>query len=71
MSKILSPDAVLLNVQQAANFLAVNTSTVRRWAQSKKLRGLKVGTRGDWRFTEKDLLKMVKRNDGKLEDNIL
>ncbi len=39
----------LLNVQEAAEFLKVSISTIRRWAQSKELVGLKVGIRGDWR----------------------
>ena len=55
----------LLNVQQAATFLGVTVSTIRRWAQSNKLVGIKVGTRGDWRFTKNELLKMVRRNDEK------
>lgn len=58
-------DGQLLNVQKAAAFLDVSSNTIRRWAQTKKLRGLKVGTRGDWRFTKVDLLKLVKKNDGK------
>lgn len=55
----------LLDVKQAADFLKVSVSTIRRWAQNKELIGLKVGFRGDWRFTKEELLKMVKRNDGK------
>lgn len=54
----------LLDVRQAAAFLKISVSTIRRWAQSKELGGLKVGIRGDWRFTKVELLKMVKRNDG-------
>lgn len=50
----------LLNIQQAAKFLGVNIRTMRRWAQKRKVKGLKVGTRGDWRFTKEDLLKLVK-----------
>ncbi len=58
----------LLNVRQAAKFLSVGVSTIRRWAQLKKLHGLKVGTRGDWRFSKEDLIKMVKSNaDKKVE----
>lgn len=52
----------LLNVTQAAQFLGVNPGTIRRWARSKALHGLKVGIRGDWRFTEEDLLTMIKTN---------
>lgn len=53
----------LLNVIQAAKFLGVNPGTIRRWARTKALPGLKVGIRGDWRFTEDDLLTMVKPNN--------
>lgn len=54
----------LLTVKQSAIFLSVSVSTVRRWAQAKQIIGLKVGTRGDWRFTKNELLKMVTGNDG-------
>ncbi len=61
----------LLNVRLAAKFLSVGVSTIRRWAQQKKLHGLKVGTRGDWRFSKEDLLKMVKSNGNKKVEKIL
>jgi len=54
----------LLNVRESAAFLSVNPATIRRWAKAKKLYGLKIGTRGDWRFTKDDLLKMVRTNNG-------
>ena len=56
----MTQDIDLLNVQQASKMIGVSPKTIRRWAQTKKIRGLKVGTRGDWRFTKEDLLKMVK-----------
>lgn len=52
----------LLNVHKAASFLTVSVTTIRRWAQTGKITGVKVGIRGDWRFTKEDLLKMVKPN---------
>lgn len=57
----------LLNVKQAAQFLGVNVGTIRRWARSKTLTGLKVGIRGDWRFTKEDLLKLTKSNHDNLK----
>jgi excisionase family DNA binding protein len=51
-----------LNVYDAASFLTVSVTTIRRWAQSGKIVGTKVGIRGDWRFTKKDLLTMMKKN---------
>ena len=53
----------LLNVHKAASFLTVSVTTIRRWAQSGGIIGVKVGIRGDWRFTKKDLLKMMKKNN--------
>jgi len=51
-------------VRGAADFLGVNIKTVRRWAQQNKMRGVKIGPRGDWRFSKADLLQMVKRPKG-------
>ncbi|MGI8419324.1 MAG: FIST N-terminal domain-containing protein [Candidatus Levyibacteriota bacterium] len=52
----------LLNVQKAAAFLGINPSTIRQWATSRKLKGVKVGSRGDWRFTREELSKMIKKH---------
>jgi signal transduction histidine kinase len=52
-------EPLLLNIQQASAFLAVKPNTIRLWAKSGKLKGLKVGTRGDWRFTKDELAKMI------------
>jgi len=52
----------LLDVHKAALFLNVSATTIHRWAQQKKLNGVKLGVRGDWLFAKKDLLKMVKEN---------
>jgi excisionase family DNA binding protein len=56
----------LLNVHEAASFLTVSVTTIRRWAQSGKITGVKIGIRGDWRFTKDDLLQMVKPNNKKV-----
>lgn len=49
----------LLNVQKAASFLGVSSATIRQWAQAGKLKGVKIGSRGDWRFTTDELSKMI------------
>lgn len=51
----------LLGVQKAASFLDVSANTIRRWAQLGDLKGVKIGSRGDWRFTKNNLLKMVRK----------
>ncbi len=48
----------LMNVRDAAAFLAVHPNTIRRWAQANKLPGRRLGARGDWRFTREDLADM-------------
>jgi excisionase family DNA binding protein len=50
----------LLNVRDAASFLGIKANTIRIWAQSGKLKGIKIGTRGDWRFTKEELSKMIR-----------
>lgn len=52
----------LLNVQQAADYLGVHEGTIRRWAYAKRLKGSKMGERGDWRFTEEELMKILHVN---------
>lgn len=56
------PKPKLFTVQDAALFLGVNPDTIRRWAIATKLIGMKVGSRGDWRFTQDELLRLVKTN---------
>lgn len=58
----------LLNVHGAASFLTVSVTTIRRWAQTGKIVGTKIGIRGDWRFARNDLLAMMKKNTELQED---
>lgn len=51
-----------MNVQKAAEFLDVNPYTIRKWAQQGKVEAVKIGTRGDWRFTKDNLLKLTTNN---------
>jgi excisionase family DNA binding protein len=51
----------LFTVSKASKFLGVTPKTIRRWAQLKKIRGMKVGPRGDWRFTKENLEQMIKK----------
>jgi excisionase family DNA binding protein len=49
----------LYTIRQAAEFLGVNPGTIRRWALNKTLIGIKVGSRGDWRFKNRHLAKLI------------
>lgn len=59
--QLVQLDEQLLSVQKAAAFLDVSANTIRRWAQLGKLKGVKIGTRGDWRFKKYNLLQMVRK----------
>jgi len=56
-------DSQFFNVQKSALFLDVNPNTIRRWAQQGMLKGVKIGSRGDWRFTKDDLLQMIRKKE--------
>lgn len=59
----------LFTIQKAAAFLGVNVNTIRNWAKCGVLQGVKVGSRGDWRFTEESLLAMIQQPDLRSQDN--
>ncbi len=61
-------DNELLNCQKAAQYLGVSVKTIRQWAQSGKLEGQKIGPRGDWRFTEDHLSKMIRVEKDKYQN---
>ncbi len=42
----------LLNVEQAAECLGVQPSTVRNWLRESKIAGVKLGGGKQWRITE-------------------
>ncbi|MBN1855331.1 MAG: helix-turn-helix domain-containing protein [Dehalococcoidia bacterium] len=45
----------LLSTTEAARYLAVHANTVRRWETQGLLQAYRLGTRGDRRFTRKEL----------------
>ena len=49
----MSTPETLLNVQQVADYLQLNLSTVYQWAQQGRLPAIKMGSR--WRFRSSDL----------------
>ncbi len=64
---MLNTKSTLINCQQAAQSLGVSIKTIRQWAQAGKLHGVKVGSRGDWRFTHDELSKMLGISKDKYE----
>ena len=49
----MSDSDVLLNIQQLADYLQLNHSTVYQWAQQGRLPAIKLG--GRWRFRRADI----------------
>ncbi len=50
---------MLLTVTKAAKMLAVSPKTIRTWAKKNILPGIKIGPRGDWRFSMEDIKQVI------------
>ncbi len=50
----------LLTIRQAAEILNVHVETLRRWDKAGKLKAIRVNERGDRRYREEDIGKIVK-----------
>ncbi len=46
----------IMTVPEAASFLKVSVSAIRRWTRDGKLRGYKLGGQGDWRYLKRDVV---------------
>jgi excisionase family DNA binding protein len=40
----------VMTAEEVASLLRVSVSAVRRWTREEKLKGSKLGGRGDWRY---------------------
>jgi len=50
----------LLKIREAAEMLSVNPETLRRWDRSGKLKAIIISKRGDRRYREEDIEKIIK-----------
>ena len=50
----------LLKIREAAEMLSVNPETLRRWDRSGKLKAIVISKRGDRRYKEEDIEKLIK-----------
>ena len=55
----MSDHEELLDIKQAARFLKVSETSLRRWTNSGRLACLRVGRRRERRFRRRDLLAFV------------
>lgn len=49
----------LLKIREAADMLGVNPETLRRWDRQGRLRAVKIGKRGDRRYQQEDIIKLI------------
>ena len=49
----------LLKIREAAEILSVNPETLRRWDRSGKLKAIIISKRGDRRYREEDIIKLI------------
>ncbi|MBU1599262.1 helix-turn-helix domain-containing protein [bacterium] len=53
----------MLTVKQSAEILGVNPFTIRRWVDQGKLKGYRIGDRGDRRVKKSDLQEFITRHN--------
>ena len=56
LAKPPRPQGAPMTLREAAAFLRINDQVLRRYVREKKIRVYRLGTRGDLRFFEKDLV---------------
>jgi len=49
----------LLTARQAADFLKVHISTIRRWSRNGVLKSYQLGPRGDRRYRREDIVALL------------
>ena len=49
----------LLGIREAAEMLSVNPETLRRWDRAGKLKAIIISNRGDRRYREEDIIKLI------------
>ena len=56
-------EQVVMTSAEVAVFLKVSLGAVRRWARNGKLKGYRLGGRGDWRYLRQDVLAFLYGTD--------
>ncbi len=46
----------IMTAEEVASLLKVSVSAVRRWTREEKLKGCKLGGKGDWRYIKSNVL---------------
>ena len=49
----------LLTVKEVAQLLRISTLTVKRWGKAKKLKEIRINSRGDRRYKRQDIMEFL------------
>ena len=55
----MAKEIKLIRIRKAAEMLGVNPETLRRWDRQGRLKAIKIGKRGDRRYQQEDIIKLI------------
>ena len=53
---------VIMTTNEVADFLKIHVGSVRKWSRTGKLKGYRLGDRGDWRYLRGDVIAFLQGN---------
>ena len=59
---------VIMTTSEVADFLKIHVGSVRKWSRTGKLKGYRLGDRGDWRYLRGDVIAFLQGNRGLIEE---
>jgi excisionase family DNA binding protein len=60
----------MLTLSQVARWLQIHPNTLRRWANTGRIRSYRINVRGDRRFEETDIRKFLSESDNQYQARI-
>ena len=55
----MAKEIKLIRIRKAAEMLGVNPETLRRWDRQGRLNAIRIGKRGDRRYRQEDIIKLI------------
>lgn len=55
----MAKEIKLIRIRKAAEILGVNPETLRSWDRQGRLKAIKIGKRGDRRYRQEDIIKLI------------
>jgi excisionase family DNA binding protein len=60
----------MLTASDVARLLNVHVNTVRRWSNQGILRAYRIGSRGDRRFNEEDIINFLLQEEKRMQEEV-